>query len=129
MLITSLYELVGVRYNSTGFSPQEGFSCYGLIWYGMKLLKNYELPLNKSTDATKIMQFVSEYIAKYKVQIISSWRELSFGDILILSIDDEYHFGIKLKEFDVIHSREPIGVVLDKFYKPMQEKFVYGVRL
>ena len=85
--------------------------------------------MNKSTDATRIMHFVSEYINKHKVKIISSWRELSLGDILILSIDDEFHFGIKLKVLDVIHSREPIGVVLDKFYKPMQDKFVYGVRL
>ena len=99
-------DLIGIPYKDGGLSPEEGFDCYGLVYWVLTTQRGMTLP-TKPPSAARWPEYVKIY--RPRPPVIETFDVLLFSEILPGLIN---HIAIAISPSDFIHTGPQYGGVV-----------------
>ena len=130
MQMADLTDLIGVPFKNRGRSMEEGFDCYGLVKevfhrYGHEV-PEYNAPYNYD-DMCRVNELIEGNIHDYP------WKEISEPKVPCLiamrfgsPVGVVNHTAVYIGQGRFIHTRERIGVNIDRLSSPAWRRVIVG---
>lgn len=120
-------DLIGVPYLDGGRDPKKGLDCWGLV---IEVFRRYGVPLPDyvvpALDSERINSIIEEERPLWKRH---RWPRVPSPSVVVIrfnTVDFCNHTGVYLGDGRFLHTRQKIGVNVDRVESPAWERKIEG---